>query len=81
MPHNDNQPSIHIKDFSYGYNKWRQTKQLNIADFSIPEHEMIAIIGDNGSGKSTFARCFCGLAKGFKGSVSWQQCHAKGNNY
>ncbi|MCH8677422.1 ABC transporter ATP-binding protein [Staphylococcus lugdunensis] len=77
MPHNDNQPSIHIKDFSYGYNKWRQTKQLNIADFSIPEHEMIAIIGDNGSGKSTFARCFCGLAKGFKGSVSWQQCHAK----
>ena len=58
MPHNDNQPSIHIKDFSYGYNKWRQTKQLNIADFSIPEHEMIAIIGDNGSGKSTFARCF-----------------------
>ena len=30
---------------------------------------MIAVIGKNGAGKSTFSRCLCGLEKKFKGKM------------
>ena len=35
----------------------------------LPKNELIAITGQNGAGKSTFVRCFCGLEKKFKGQT------------
>ena len=40
-----------------------QPETLHIHDREIPGEGIVAIIGDNGAGKSTFSRCFCGLAK------------------
>ncbi len=34
---------------------------INLRDFEIPENATTAIIGRNGSGKTTFAKCLCGL--------------------
>lgn len=42
---------------------------MDIANLKIPQNEIIAIIGENGAGKSTFARCLCGLEGKCKGSM------------
>ena len=36
---------------------------LDIDSLCIPAGETVAVIGHNGAGKSTFARCFCGIGK------------------
>lgn len=48
--------------FSYG-----EKKVLEFGDMRLPKNELIAVTGQNGAGKSTFVRCFCGLEKKFKG--------------
>lgn len=40
---------------------------LSIHRLAIPSGSVIAVLGDNGAGKSTFARCLCGLDKKEKG--------------
>ena len=50
--------------FSYG-----EKKVLEFGDMRLPKNELIAITGQNGAGKSTFVRCFCGLEKKFKGQT------------
>lgn len=50
--------------FSYG-----EKKVLEFGDMQLPKNELIAITGQNGAGKSTFVRCFCGLEKKFKGQA------------
>ena len=55
-----------IKDFFF---KYKGSKELNlfIDGLEIPKASVIAIIGRNGAGKSTFVRCLCGLEKKTKG--------------
>ncbi|WP_148408674.1 ABC transporter ATP-binding protein [Murimonas intestini] len=53
--------NIEFKDITFGYKKGKQI--LDISKIQIPEHEITAIIGHNGLGKSTFLRCICGLEK------------------
>ncbi len=56
--------------FSYSYKHAASTRAaLNMKNFSIPRNAIIAIVGKNGAGKSTFARCLCGLEKNFGGTV------------
>ncbi|MFV0362032.1 MAG: ABC transporter ATP-binding protein, partial [Suipraeoptans sp.] len=43
---------------------------LNIDKLDIQSGEIVAVIGENGAGKSTFAECFCGLLNN-KGSFSY----------
>ncbi|MGZ2417055.1 energy-coupling factor transport system ATP-binding protein [Staphylococcus caledonicus] len=64
--------TIEIKNFTFAYDKYSKKKQLDIESAKIPMGEVIAIIGDNGSGKSTFAQCLSGLLKGFKGHVLYE---------
>ena len=44
---------------------------MDIDDVKIPKNEIIAIIGKNGAGKSTFAKCLCGLKKSCKGELNF----------
>lgn len=57
-----------IRDFSFMY-KGSQNPNLRIPELKIPEASVIAVIGKNGAGKSTFVRCFCGLEKRAKGTL------------
>lgn len=52
---------IELQDFQFSYKK--SPKILHISDQRIPAGGIIGIIGNNGAGKSTFSRCFCGLEK------------------
>lgn len=52
---------FHLRDFQFAYKN--QKPVLHIKDANIPKNEIVGIIGDNGAGKSTFVRCFCGLEK------------------
>lgn len=57
-----------LADFRYAYRKGRNI--FNFEEMSIPGNSVVALIGPNGVGKSTFSKCLCGLMKGFKGTVS-----------
>ena len=64
--YSSNQEVIELKNFNFKYGK---TQVLNINDLKIPKNEIIAIIGKNGAGKSTFANCMCGLKRSCKCEV------------
>lgn len=57
--------SFTIRNLKYSYNK--KSTVLDIDDFNFEEGKILALIGSNGSGKSTFAKSLCGLnkSKGF----------------
>lgn len=46
-----------ISPFTYS----RKDFMLNIPELKIPKGSIVAVLGNNGAGKSTFARCLCGL--------------------
>ena len=48
----------------------RNFQTLHIMDCEIPTNRIVGIIGNNGAGKSTFSRCFCGLEKRC-GEIVW----------
>lgn len=56
-----------ITDFSFAYKHEPETLHIEKAIF--PSGGATAIIGHNGAGKSTFARCLCGLEKRCRGMV------------
>lgn len=56
------QEFINIKSLTFSYPKSKKNT-LDINSLLIPKGSVIAIIGHNGAGKTTFARCFCGLEK------------------
>jgi len=57
-----------FSDFRYSYKKGKNV--LNIDKLVVQPHSVVAVIGHNGVGKSTFSKCLCGLMKGFKGYVT-----------
>lgn len=54
-------------NFHFDYSN--QKKALLISKLLLPINSIIAVIGHNGAGKSTFARCLCGLEKQCKGII------------
>ena len=56
-----------LKDFTFAYKKGHPV--LDIPQMKLPAGEIIAIVGANGEGKSTFLDCLCGLKKKFKGKM------------
>ena len=43
---------------------------LNIPELKIPKGAVVAVLGNNGAGKSTFARCLCGLVRKCRVQIS-----------
>lgn len=64
-------PIIEFKDVEYIYNEGYEgeTRALGGVSFSIEEGEFVALVGHNGSGKSTIARLSNGLLTPSKGRV------------
>ena len=59
-------PALEALDVTCGYGS---TRVLDIERLALPEHSIVALIGDNGSGKSTFAQALAGLIPS-NGSIS-----------
>lgn len=53
--------SFDIIPFSFYYKN--SSTGIDIDSVKIPKKSIIAVVGHNGAGKSTFARCICGLDK------------------
>ena len=51
---------LELKQFRFAYP--HGSSILHIQDCTIPAGRIVGIIGNNGAGKSTFSRCFCGEA-------------------
>lgn len=64
---NDSISFLEVNDLSVGYKK----RQGIIQNFTgVFEKGMVnGIVGHNGRGKSTFAKCLCGMLKEFKGQI------------
>lgn len=60
---------LRLQRFSYRYG---QQKVFELDDLEIPDGSIVAVVGRNGAGKSTFSRCLCGLMRNFKGTVLMQ---------
>ena len=65
----DGHEQIDLKDIRFSYQK---LPVLNIPRLEIPQGAVIAVLGDNGTGKTTFARCLCGLLKKARGSLVYK---------
>ena len=63
----DRSEVITLENFVYSYGK---QDAVNIPKLDIPKGAVIAVIGHNGAGKSTFTKCLCGLQKRFKGRIN-----------
>lgn len=59
---------IKVQNVSFKY-KNSESKVLDNLNFSIKEGEIVAIVGQNGSGKSTIARLISGITKLKEGSI------------
>ena len=64
--YNEAKTFMRIHDFIFRY-KGSKKLSLFIDEMDIPKASVIAIIGRNGAGKSTFVRSLCGLEKKAKG--------------
>lgn len=60
--------ALALHNFRFAYKN--EPKTLHIMDCEIPTNRIVGIIGNNGAGKSTFSRCFCGLEKRC-GEIVW----------
>jgi len=68
MPQNakyDN-PAIDIKNLSFSYSNGSGIKNVNL---SIADNDFIAIMGDNGCGKTTLLKCIIGLLRPCGGDI------------
>lgn len=60
---------IEVKNITYSYPN-SDSKALNDLSVTIQDQQWIALVGHNGSGKSTIARVIDGLVEGYQGEVT-----------
>ncbi len=91
--HLDTLETITLKGFYFSYHHktfaiWKKPysaddgKDLNlcIPMLTLPKGKVIGVIGKNGTGKSTFLRCICGLEKDCTGSIICDDMEYKKKN-
>ncbi|WP_029233197.1 ABC transporter ATP-binding protein [Butyrivibrio sp. VCB2006] len=59
-----------VKNLSFTYEK-TEKQTLNDISVDIGKGEMVAIVGTNGAGKSTFSKVICGMEKESVGAISF----------
>ena len=59
---------LELKDVSLFYRKKSVVENISV---KISQGEVIALVGRNGTGKTTFSRALCGLHKDIKGDYFW----------
>jgi len=59
---------IELKDLSYSYNGKNNMVLRNI-NTTITKGELVGVVGENGSGKSTFIKLICGLYDNYQGEI------------
>jgi energy-coupling factor transport system ATP-binding protein len=81
---------IELKEFYFSYNskpylirkkKFKENDEglsLCIPKLSLPKNAVIGVIGHNGTGKSTFLKCVCGLEKDCPGIIETEGREYKG---
>lgn len=57
---------IEFSNFLFSYGK---VETMNIPKLSVPQGAIVGVLGYNGAGKTTFAKCLCGLEKTAKGTL------------
>jgi energy-coupling factor transport system ATP-binding protein len=67
----ETQLNIELKGFEFLYKD--KIHGIHIPELKLPKNSVIAIVGHNGAGKSTFARCLCGLERKCKGMLLMKQ--------
>lgn len=75
LKENTHKEHLKVKNITFSYK--RQPVSLCIDELDIPKSLVTAVIGHNGAGKSTFARCLCGLEKNCKGEIHNNGCMLK----
>ena len=58
---NDSKELIRLTDFSYAYRGAKNI--LSIKEMTVPKNSVTAIVGTNGTGKTTFLECLCVIRK------------------
>ncbi len=59
-----------VKNLRFSYS--REERLLDISSAKLPENGVIAVIGHNGAGKTTFVKSLCGLLKKDKSILEYQ---------
>ena len=60
-----------LHDFNFSY-RGRKQPVLHIPHLRLAAHEITAVTGNNGLGKTTFLSCLCGLEKKFRGTLEYK---------
>lgn len=63
------EPILELKDVALSYKKRQILKQINL---KAAPGEIIAVVGHNGTGKTTFSRALCGLHRDCTGKFFWK---------
>ena len=70
VPDADTQPLVGLRGVDAGYGRRRVLRDLNLAVYP---GEFVALVGDNGAGKSTVARVIAGVLRPGRGRVIWDR--------
>ncbi len=61
-------PAVQLKDVWFRYER-AAPDVLRGVDLEVPQGELFALLGGNGTGKSTLLKCLCGICKPYRGTV------------
>ncbi len=60
----ESKSELRLNSYTFSY---KAEQVLDIPQLTLPADGIIAVIGHNGAGKSTFSKCLCGLERSFNG--------------
>lgn len=67
----NSEPLLSVKNLQFAYSS-RSSKVIDDVSVNINKGEMLAIVGTNGAGKSTFSKIICGLEEQDSGSIIFE---------